>query len=328
MLGGDYAKGVGVLAHTLKSSGAKYPLYCMYTNDVPADTRLFLSAHVDKMVLVPKISHESVPLKTNKQREIYGGWIAHSYTKWNCLNPSLFPGVSQLVFIDADAIVRRNPDKLFDVDGVAGVFATPWATPYNKSKHAMKNPYVDAKKRPPKHGQVITKQQLRAGLTGGFVMDASLVLIIPDTQAYQCMNRILADPKAYGFPESYAGNDEQLLGDIMLQSASGPYSRPCHLDPSWSCHLGKEDIFSPGVPVKISQYYNEKPWDGILSRADRDEMLANAKYPDLAEWWDIVDKIVSRDPLAEEIYFPSDAYVTKTGSSEQTDMNAFLDSLI
>ena len=353
MLGGAYAKGVGVLAHTLRASGAKYPLYCMITDDVPAEARLFLQSHVDKLVLVPMISHESTPLKTKKQRDIYGGWINHRYTKWNCINPSLFPGVARCLFLDADMIIRENPDQLFDIPGVAGVFATPWAFPYMKTQYAITNPYANMSSRGPipkssagknnrsanssvslpRHGQLITKQQIRAGLTSSFTADASLMLLAPDSTAYRLMMRLLAESKEYGFPGCFSGNDEQLIADIMLQSTTGPYSQVHHIDPAWSCNLGKEDVFSPGVPVKISRYYNEKPWDGVSTRADLAEVLAKAKYPDLAEWWGLVEKIIAIDPLAEEIYFPGGVRIDGgagpiiTGGAMENP-SSFLDSLL
>jgi hypothetical protein len=337
MLGDAYARGVGVLAHTLKKVGSKHPLWCMVTDDVSAETRLFLSAHVDRVVLVPTITKDSTPLRTAKQREIYGGWISSSYTKWNAINPLVLPGVKKCVFLDADAIVRENIDSIFDLPGPAGVFATPWAQPYCKRNSAGKNPYLDRAGKPPKHGQLITKQQLRAGLTSAFVADASLVLLYPDQTAFQLITRLLSGRGEYGFSGCFSGNDEQLLGDLMLQSTSGPYARVYNIHSSWSCNMGHEKAFAQGQPVRVSQYYNSKPWDGVSTREELARVLAEAKYDDIAEWWRLTDVLLAEDPMAESIYFPGDAakvggagadHGELTTEAERADsIRAYLDSL-
>jgi glycogenin glucosyltransferase len=322
MLGDNYAKGAMVLAQTLRDVNSKYPLWCMVTEDVSAQARLGLSCVFDKIVEVPLISKSSKKLRTVKQEEIYGGWIAHSYTKWNAIDPTIMSGIDKCLFIDADAIVRQNIDELFEFKGPAGVFGTPWAVPFTKGASAIPNFYLDKQRNPPKHEQLITHDQIRRGLAGGFVADASLVLLYPNRQAFQTILRKLNTISDYGHPKCYSGSDEQLLADMMINMTSGPYTQVYNIHQSFSCHIGKES-WAAGKPIRVTQYYNSKPWDNIFSREDLQRVLGETQWEDIAKWWVLAEKVIANNPATEEVYFPG----VREGAAEMSAASFLADIL-
>lgn len=275
MLKPDYACGAAVVARTLRNHGTKYPIWCMVTDDIPADCIEFLRGEFDNIVTVPLISHETVPMKSKKQNEIYGGWIHHSFTKWNIMNPELFP-VEKVILIDADMMFLQNCDELFDMPAPAATFSSPWAVPYHRP-HGKPNPYGELQ-----HGAIVPNAKIRRGFAGGILALACMVLVKPSVESYDTMLTILRRDKQYGSSNCISGFDEQLLAETWLASAEPIH----HIHQQYNWVVGKKKWLKPNVKPKTQQYYNGKPW-----KESRDE----SEWDDVRMWYVIWDQVIEKN---------------------------------
>ena len=85
MKGDSYTPGALVSAYSLRLTGTSAQLVCMVTPDVSADARKRLSVVFDKVVEVPYLTAHCLPLRTQKQRDMYNTWVDVAFTKWNAL---------------------------------------------------------------------------------------------------------------------------------------------------------------------------------------------------------------------------------------------------
>lgn len=270
MLDNRYAKGVVVLAASLRDAKTKYPVWCMVTPDVTADTRQMLQKHVDKLIDVPMISALTAPLASKKQNMMYWPWIMHSYTKWNIFDERLIPA-KKLVFVDADAVCLENCDELFDMEAPAMTFASPWAYP-NTNNKITENPYAINGQDPP-HGAEISPAVIASAIASKrscMVGLGCLVVAEPRYEIFAAAKNKLDG--VYGNTKCINGPDEQLLCDAI--SSLG--ITPRHISTQYNCVVGKR---AQAKPVKMHQFYGVKPW------------CREPVYPDEFDWWNRVDKL-------------------------------------
>src|SRR5208282_3383543 len=169
MCGDNYVSGACILAYSIRerlfstmpaAATAHYELWCMHTDDVSADAIGKLQKFFDRVVRVPYIIHPTTRMRSRKQEQIYGGWIAKSFTKWNIFDDTVFPPGSTVMLMDADMIVtdlnatvavapvvpatpRNDLLDVFDlvnddIDGAA-TFSSPWCRPFANT--VMVSPY-------------------------------------------------------------------------------------------------------------------------------------------------------------------------------------------
>jgi len=282
MLGDNYVPGALVAAYSLKKVETKYPVLCMVTYDVTADARESLLKCFDGLVEIPYLEHTTIPMRSHKQRDIYGAWMNKSFTKWNVLNPELLP-YEKVIFFDADMYVVKNIDHLFDIPGPAGTFSSPWAAPYVKNGYY--NPYTDAKGGELAHGAPVPNEMIKDGLRPqtamGFVWHASLVLVMPNNIIWAQYKKILNNKAPYGWKYCASGFDEQVLAELYLQAGVQMYN--IHQMYNWI--IGKYDWIDE--PAHVFQYYNKlsaKPWN-----------VNRATWDDLRAWWDFADKLAAEN---------------------------------
>jgi len=274
MLGDTYACGAVVMAQSLK--GTKYPIWCMVTPDVSDDCKRWLGNYFDRIVEVPFISHKITYMKSKKQKDIYGKWIHHSFTKWNIMNPDLFP-INKVILVDADMIFMENCDDLFDLESPAMTFSSPWCKPYAPT--GMYNPYGEMK-----HGQIVPRENIIRGLKNSIVGLACMVLFSPNVQLYNSMMTILNEKPFYGNPSCISGHDEQLISDVLIRN-NIPVR---HIHQVYNCLVGKKNWLR-GETAKTNQWYNGKPWS-----------QSRGEWEDLNVWYDLWDSIVGLDPASEK----------------------------
>jgi glycogenin glucosyltransferase len=282
MIGDTYAPGAMVMAHSLRQVNTKHPILCMVTYDVSKAARDALAQCFDKVIEVPYITHAVIPMRSHKQRDIYGAWITKSFTKWNVLDPELFQ-YDKIIFCDADMFVVQNIDHLFDIAGPAGTFSSPWAKPYVPD--GFYNPYIkDGAELA--HNVVVPTDMIMNGLNSpnmlGFVWHASLVLVMPNKLIWAQYKKILSSRQPYGWKNCASGFDEQILSDLYLQCGVDMYN--IHQIYNWL--IGKPDWIKE--PPHVYQYYNkvsEKPWN-----------LNRGEWDDLVEWWKLADDLVRQTP--------------------------------
>jgi len=290
MLNDKYSVGAAVLARTLRDLKTKYPIWCMVDDSVSEECVEFLSRHFDKIVRVPLITHAVVPMKSKKQNQIYGSWIHNSFTKWNVMNPELFP-VDKVIQLDADMLFIENCDELFDVPAPAATFSSPWAVPY--MPRGIPNVYGEMK-----HGAVVPREKIRRGLKSGILGLASMVIVQPDKKVYDRMLSLLNGKKLYGHTNCISGFDEQLFAETYILSTM----RHIHQQYNWI--VGKTKWLKRGQQPKTWQYYNEKPWQIADSPGQRKEKEKSA-WDDVLGWWKIADKVMDSDPNSIGWFYPA-----------------------
>lgn len=195
-----YAAGVCAAAASARAVNTQYPFWCMVTPEIGDKTVAALARWCDRVVRVPLIAAECIPMKSAKQRQIYGGWISRSFTKANIFNPALFPGVNKIIFVDADMIFKRNCDELFNLPAPALTFATPWNTiapqaranqrgrergrgrgrfGRNITTQQHNDPYSN-----PAHGAAVSLADIKRGLDSAYVGCANMILVAPNADLY------------------------------------------------------------------------------------------------------------------------------------------------
>jgi hypothetical protein len=250
----------------------------------------FLRGQFDNVIEAPLISHEVVPMKSEKQRKIYGQWIHNSFTKWNILDPRLFP-VEKVILVDADMIFHHNCDDLFDLAAPALTFSSPWAWPYQIP--GAHNPYWIGRRpggRELQHGEEVSHEAISRGLKNGILGLACMVLVSPDAVLFDNMLKILGSASKYGSRECVSGFDEQLIAETFVVSRIPVYN----IHQSYNWIVGKHKWLPAGAIPRCQQYYNGKPWDAPRERTE---------WPDVIEWWDIADQIISDAPSVKKWFY-------------------------
>lgn len=105
---GGYVNGAVALSHSLDAVASSIPRVCMVTPDVPPEhTELLRASGFDTVAVSPLECNASDSIRLIRKTEKYNNlctkiqaWTLESYDK--------------LVFLDADALVLRNVDHLFD----------------------------------------------------------------------------------------------------------------------------------------------------------------------------------------------------------------------
>lgn len=333
----EYVVGAAVVAESLRATGAKYPIWCMVADIRPAAVEI-LKTQFDHVVEVPIIEHPCLPMKTAKQDAIYGSWIHKSFTKWNIMNPELFP-CAKVLLLDADLEVKSNIDDLFDLEAPAATFSSSWASPYveptrrrppvpaksAKPWHTAQaattqapkwtpgvgapNPYVDVVRNgrtiqyiERAHGQIVEPARIRKGFNGSCLGLACMVLVRPSAKSYTIMRNILAREGPYGTPRCISGFDEQLLAEVWLAMNEPIYN----IHQSYNWVVGKTRWLMNGEKPKTHQFYNGKPWRNIRSPAERQKNFDHITWTDVQEWWMVADRLMESKPVWRLWFYPDE----------------------
>ncbi len=217
-----------------------------------------------------------------KTQEIYGSWIRTSFTKWNILNPEIFP-VAKVIGLDADMRFLENCDELFDLPAPALTFSSPWIKPY--VKRGTEGPYGEML-----HGAQVPRQKVQFGLRNSIVGLADMVLVSPNKRAYDLLFTILNTRPAYGNRNCMSGLDEQLIAETLLRS--GENFRHIHQRFNWT--VGKNGWLLHGETPMTHQFYNSKPWL---------EDPATSQWDDVRQWWEVADRFIAARPDTKKWFF-------------------------
>ncbi len=281
MCGDDYVPGALVLAQSVHKK-TSVMIWCMYTSDVTPAAVAVLEEYFDKCIEVPIIQHDVIEMRSKKQQDIYGGWISKSFTKWNIFNSELFPGVSRVLFMDADMLLLDDISDIFNICGndadVAATFSSPWTKPFSARGE---NPYYHG--RSLEHGEVVNHDDIKRGLSDSICPIASMVLVRPNKDIYNGMLEMLATNGMYG-TKSISGFDEQMLAELIIK-----YNLRCkNIHQSYNWLIGK-DSWREGKAPKTYHYYNIKPWQ------------REPEYDDEKIWHEYAHEIISSgDPLVSQ----------------------------
>lgn len=287
MKGDKYIPGALCLAKSLRNHGTKYPIWCMIDAEVSIEAHNLLTKYYDRVVLVPLLRKDVIPMRTVRQNKIYSSWIDSSFTKWHIMNPKLFQenGIpyEKVLFMDADMLALANLDELFDLPAPAATFSMPWAKPYNP--RGIYSPYGD-----PAHGAEIPIYKIKKGLNS-LVELASVVLQEPSMQSWNFLIEMLNKPDIYGHNMCFSGFDEQILADVWIDMNVPVH----HIHPKYNWVVGKYEWlrYSDKTAEPLTyHFYNIKPWE--QKRDAWEECVA---------WWTVADEIVKETNGAASNWF-------------------------
>lgn len=280
MLNDSYAAGAAIVARSLKAVKTKYPVWCMCDSTVSEDCFAFLSEHFDRVIRVPLISYPCTNMKSKKQDSIYGKWINNSFTKFNIMNPELFP-VEKVIFVDADTLFTSNCDELFKLPGNALTFSSPWISPFTKGngRRIAPNPYGIMK-----HGQVVNPKHILSAFNGSVVGLACMMLIVPDDDMYATTMEILTRKSLYGNPRCMSGFDEQLIAEVLIKIGKPIY----HIHQRYNWIADKYNWLEACDEPRLIQWYNDKPWTCPPENGN--------KWPCDLKWWDCAKNMIDEHP--------------------------------
>jgi hypothetical protein len=206
MNGDGYLPGALVTVFSLKETKTTADIVVMCTADVSEVARDQLAAQGARIYPADHLRYKSKPLKTARIRELYP-WIETSYSKWNVLNLPY----DKVVLLDADILVIKNIDHLFEMQTPAAMFNNAFAAPSGKLPARFTAAGIDAHGWIP-HGARIPHQLISRELkTGPLVGTSSVMVIKPNRDEYRqfCETMELSQP--FGFPAVLNGHDEQSI---------------------------------------------------------------------------------------------------------------------
>lgn len=257
MKGDDYIPGALALAQSLRNCETKSALVCMVTDDVTNTNAL--STVFDQVVKVPYLEYKTRDMKMKRQNELYGGWMSVSYTKWRALDLKQY---EKVMFIDADALVMKNMDFLFEMQAPAATFSSPWATNYKTTKYRDKEIKEGQMEEftiayPQCHNDIVPADQIMKELVGGgYTFIASLVLLEPTgSEDFKSALDQLVDQSGFGF-NNYSTPDEQSLA--WYYARKGTSFRYIHQIYNFIIH--KPEWIGTQTPYMLHYFNKLKPW--------------------------------------------------------------------
>jgi len=254
MRGSKYIPGAIIASHSL-GLHTKYDRILMVTDDVK-DTKI-AEPFFKRIVVVDKITAKCNPLKTAKQNTIYGEWISDSFTKLRMLE---FEEYSHVCFLDADLVILRSIDHVFDYKHNVATFTNMW---FDRSK---KSPYSHIKE-----GEVIPKETIMKNLATTYVGNGHLLKIKTGKKMLGYLIEILKLLEPFGNRECLSGSEEQFFA--MMFSFDG-WNKLENLYNIYPWHMKEyKDLLTEKDPYIIHYFNVDKPWfpeSKIVEYQDRD----------------------------------------------------------
>lgn len=260
-----YVKGALAMAFSLRKTETKHDIVCMLTPDL-WQYKNILETVFDKVISVPYLYYPTTPLKTKKQNDIYGKWKDISFTKWNCLNLPY----SKVCLLDADLIIQKNIDHLFNLPAPAGCWGNNWSS------------YVDYYK-DIKFGEIVPDSQIYKGIENGYLVNGHCVILEPSKNIYEEFLRFM-ESKQYLKPYGcLAMTDEFALVLFLLQKKKIWHQ----IDMQYNCVPWKNDITNAFI---LHYFNNVKCWQ-----------MSKNEWGDLKLWWDVWDELYKKHPEVEQL---------------------------
>lgn len=282
MRGDAYLPGIFTSVYSILRTDPEADLVVMVTDDVSAQARDLLLKVATHLFYIPYLSFESKQMKTERQRTIYGKWIASSYSKWNAM---ALP-YKKVILIDGDTINTDNTDSLFSLQAPAEPFNNPFNTPLGDIPSTWKGP--KGKDRYMLHGTKVPAKDVVSVLhKGGMLPTAAPVVIAPSLTDYEEFIKLIKAKQPFGYPLCNNGFDEQ--------SICWYYSEHKKLD--WTNihhrynYIGwKEGFLLKGDVPYIIHYPSEvKPWS-----------LKYDAYEDVITWYKMAGEAVEKTHIKPE----------------------------
>ena len=276
MKGDFYIPGALVLAHSLRRTKTPHAIVCMVTSDVMNTDAL--RAVFDRVVTVEYISGNHHPIRDMKTRKKYIAWESLSLTQHQCLQ---FAEYGKVCFLDADVVVLRNMDSVFDLSTPAGMF-------YEKIPNGIEK-HTDRI-----HGETVKAEHVMECLKKGLhVCIANCLLFTPGQEIYREFRSFLErfyrdNENMYGFKEPDGHVQEQMIAYF--------YAKELGVD--WTfVGLSYQTVpwkyIDPEKPLYLFHYMSsKKPWQ--------------QRHPNkfTKPWFDEYRRLIKKYPRMQSIFSP------------------------
>lgn len=272
MKGDSYMLGAMVCAFSLMNVKTTKDIVLMVTDDV-SDDIINCAKHVfTTIVRVPYIQINALKLRTVKQQMLYESWKNVSPTKWNCLALDY----EKVIFIDADKIVFRNIDHLFDLATPAGTFSSPHSSPYKLN--GMANPYLNIP-----HGSIVPKALVKKGLHTNhcFTVIATTIVLSPSLREYETLLDICNSDEKFGYHTCNSMIDEQLIAHFYSTILQKDFT---NIHQKYN-YIPWHKEWLEGETPYLFHYFGIKPWE-----------LERDSWSDLEVWYTIVKLLLKTIP--------------------------------
>nr|AUF82009.1 p13 [Cryptophlebia leucotreta granulovirus] len=248
MLGNGYVKGAVALAKSLLKSGTVHDIVCLVTDDVTKIQDLKkVFTHV---FVVSYLYFDCGKMLTERQRQLYSKWINFSFTKWRCLELTMY---DKCIYLDADQIVLRNIDHLLRHD-----YAICFNYNYNSSYKVFKyGDIIDCNVQ-----KFIMENYNLLGFTGTFVFIPSLKLLSTITSLLTPTNKLITQDNKY-----HNGFDEIVLAEAFIKNNINI----TQLTPMYIWNAGDYNTLKENdQPYVINFYGDRKPW--VVNKTNKNYM--------------------------------------------------------
>jgi hypothetical protein len=265
--GDAYIDGVLTVAYSIFRTGSKHDVVCMTTPDVSQDAKNRMKHIGIKVVDVPYIKTKGYLDERPNMKKRYPKIELFS-TKWNCLN---FTQYKKIFFLDADMLVQKNIDHIFNLPAPA----TRLALAIELNEVIYSAPYY-------KDGQVISKE-LGENIMykKGGAIDGGCMLLEPNKDMYQKFLKFSENTDVRKF-NARPGDDELYIYAFYHNNNINFH----YLGPTWSCIFWKmEKLCSIENSYILNFIGTIKPWLKDLSM-----------YDDLKPWYKIYEELKKKYP--------------------------------
>ena len=259
-----YIHGVLATAYSLRKTETKHKIICMLTQDLFIYKEL-LEQIFDKVVIIQylKFTHNT-SLQTKKQYDIYKKWKNVSYTKWQCL---MLTDYKKICLLDADLIIQKNIDHLFDLNVPSGCWGNNWDS---------EAPYYDAFE----YGDTIDPNQINKGIKNGYLVNGHCVVLPLTDNIYNRFKEFMNKQLYIKNRNCLAMYDEVAIVKFMISEGNEwkQIGKKYNTVP-WKQSENKDNSY-------ILHYFNTpKPWQ-----------TNRYKWPDLKLWYANWDSFIYNYP--------------------------------
>ncbi|ABF47435.1 P13 [Clanis bilineata nucleopolyhedrovirus] len=241
MLGDEYVEGAIVLSKSIAATGSTHDRVCMVTKDVSTAARRRLQNNFNVVIEVEYAYYQCPPMLTKRQNEMYGKWIDYAFTKWHCLTLSAY---KKIVYLDADHLVVKNIDHLFQLPAPAMCFTDENYGYYDKLLF----------------GQTLTPRTLSLFMKHNKILcKGGTVVFSPNAVLHSTIMSLINSNNKYLVQHSryHNGFDEQVLMQALIQlNISVTQLSVLYVWNAGSYHRLSKNI----EPFIINYYGDNKPW--------------------------------------------------------------------
>jgi lipopolysaccharide biosynthesis glycosyltransferase len=257
-----YIYGALSMAYSLRCVKTQHKIVCMITDDL-LKYKETLDHVFDEVVVVPYLSYTiNNQLGSKKQNNIYSKWKSVSYTKWQCLSLTKY---SKVCFLDADLIIQKNIDHLFELNAPAGCWGNNWDSCVN---------YYDEFK----YSDNINDNSITKGLCNGYLVNGHCVILDIEKNSYEKFISFMESTNYIKSVKCLAMYDEVSIVKFTISEGK----QWTQIGKSYNVVPWKSDYKND----YILHYFNiPKPWQ-----------MKRGKWNDLKLWYDNWDSLIKKYP--------------------------------